>query len=139
MTTDGDPGRKSEGDPDRESDGDPGRESEGGVDVGVEQEPADDFDLARLAAVLRRVMPRVDEASRERLEAAWVSLTSAVKQPHADADRLRRRLRRLRSELDSWLVRFSRDGADESVGGQGIPSSPAAGHHEDGGGGRDDT
>lgn len=105
--------------------GDRGRDSDVASEFEPDPDPADDLDLARIASSLRRVMPRVDEASRERLEAAWVSLTNAVKQPHVDADRLRRRLRRLRSELDSWLVRFSRDDKEESVGGQGNHPPPA--------------
>jgi hypothetical protein len=70
--------------------------------------PAPEFDLARLAATLRGVIPRVDEEARERLEAAWVSLTNAMKQPKADAARLSRRVRRLREELDQWVGRESR-------------------------------
>ncbi|HQZ84206.1 MAG TPA: hypothetical protein PLB21_01075 [Actinomycetota bacterium] len=105
--------------------GDRGRDSDAEDPFEPDPDAADDFDLARIASNLRRVMPRVDEASRVRLEAAWVSLTNAVKQPQVDADRLRRRLRRLRSELDSWLVRFNRDEKEESVGGQGIPPAPA--------------
>jgi hypothetical protein len=100
----------------------------GGSDAETAGEPdhasADDLDLARIAAALRRVMPRVDESSRDRLESAWVALTNAVKQPQVDADRLRRRLRRLRSELDAWLVRMSPDAGEEPVGGQGDPAPP---------------
>ncbi len=71
---------------------------------------ADDLDLAKLAAALRRVIPRVDDASRERLEAAWVAVTNAMKQPRVDSVRLRKRLQRLRAELDGLGKRFSRDG-----------------------------
>lgn len=73
-------------------------------------ESADDLDLAKLAAALRRVIPRVDDASRERLEAAWVAVTNAMKQPRVDSVRLRKRLQRLRAELDGLGKRFSRDG-----------------------------
>ena len=66
--------------------------------------PHPDVDLMRLAALLRRAMPVApDEEARERLESAWVSLVNAVKQPKSDAARLRRRLRRLRDELESLL------------------------------------
>lgn len=72
-----------------------------------------DLDLARLAASLRRVMPRVDDEARDRLERAWVAVTNAVKQPGVDAARLARRLRRLREELDGWVLRGAADDAGE--------------------------
>ena len=59
-----------------------------------------DIDLVRLAAMLRGILPRLDRERRERVEAAWVSLLNALKQPRADADRLARRLRRLISEIE---------------------------------------
>jgi hypothetical protein len=67
--------------------------------------PHPDIDLVRIAAHLRRVMPRVDEEARERLEKAWVSLINAVKQPKTDAARLAHRFGRLREELDALMSR----------------------------------
>ncbi|MCB9412339.1 MAG: hypothetical protein H6525_05785 [Actinobacteria bacterium] len=66
--------------------------------------PHPEVDLVKLAALLRRAIPIApDDEARERLESAWVSVTNAVKQPKADAARLRRRLRRLREELEHML------------------------------------
>lgn len=70
--------------------------------------------MARLAALLRRAMPRVpDEETAERLERAWVAVTNAVKQPKVDAVRLGRRLRLLRDELESLISRHDPAPADE--------------------------
>lgn len=68
-----------------------------------------DFDLTRLAANLRGVMPRVDEDARERLEHAWVAILNAIKQPKVDAARLAARLSRLADELDALRPRSGRD------------------------------
>lgn len=68
--------------------------------------PHPEIDLMKLAAALRNaIVVAPDEETRERLESAWVSLTNAIKQPKSDAARLRRRLRRLRGELDQLLRR----------------------------------
>lgn len=75
--------------------------------------PHPELDLVRIAATLRGVMPKVDEEARERLEAAWVALVNAVKQPKSDAAMLMRRFRRLRDELDSLVGR----GEDPPDGG----------------------
>ena len=45
----------------------------------------------------------IDAEARERLEAAWVALTSAVKQPQQDAARIRARVARLRGEIERAL------------------------------------
>ena len=79
-------------------------------DLAVEVAP-DELDLAKLAAALRRVIPRVDESSRS----AWVALTNAMKQPQVDSVRLRKRLARLRAELDGLARRFSRDGEQDDT------------------------
>lgn len=77
----------------------------GDIDDDGSRRPHPDVDLVRIAATLRRVMPRVDEEARERLEAAWVALVNAVKQPKSDAAMLMRRFRRLRDELDDLVGR----------------------------------
>lgn len=69
-----------------------------------------DFDLARLAANLRGVMPRVDEEARDRLEHAWVAILNAIKQPKVDAVKLAARLSRLAEELDALRSRAALDG-----------------------------
>ena len=56
---------------------DEAEQAEVAPDLAVEVAP-DELDLAKLAAALRRVIPRVDESSRERLESAWVALTNAM-------------------------------------------------------------
>ena len=93
---------------------DEAEQAEGAPDLAVEVAP-DELDLAKLAAALRRVIPRVDESSRERLESAWVALTNAMKQPQVDSVRLRKRLARLRAELDGLARRFSRDGEQDDT------------------------
>lgn len=72
-----------------------------------------DFDLPRLAANLRGVMPRLDEEARDRLEHAWVAILNAIKQPKVDAARLAARMSRLADELDVLRQRTLRDEADE--------------------------
>lgn len=61
-------------------------------------------DLVQLAELLRRAVASIDAEARERLEAAWVALTSALKQPQQDAARITARLRRLRGEIDRILA-----------------------------------
>lgn len=73
-----------------------------------------DIDLVRIAALLRGVTPRVDEEARARLEAAWVALLNAMKQPKADATRLANRFGRLREELDALVSRGAEQAIDRS-------------------------
>ena len=61
-------------------------------------------ELAQLAALLRRAVATIDTEARERLEAAWVALTSALKQPQHDAARIAARLTRLRGEVDRIIA-----------------------------------
>lgn len=61
-------------------------------------------ELAQLAALLRRAVVTIDAEARERLEAAWVALTSALKQPQHDAARIAARLTRLRGEIDRIIA-----------------------------------
>jgi len=61
-------------------------------------------ELAQLAARLRRAVATIDAEARERLDAAWVALTSALKQPQHDAARIAARLSRLRGEVDRILA-----------------------------------
>ncbi len=82
---------------------------------GDEIEDGHDIDLRRLAATLRGVMPKVDDEARERLEAAWVAVTNALKQPHVDTVRLRRRFARLRDELDAWIPLVGRAEDDDET------------------------
>lgn len=71
-------------------------------------------ELAQLAALLRRAVVSIDAEARERLEAAWVAFTSALKQPQQDASRIAARLARLRGEIDRIL-----SGQNPSGGGTG--------------------
>lgn len=61
-------------------------------------------ELAHLAALLRRAVTNIDAEARERLEGAWVALTSALKQPKHDASRIATRLARLRGEVDRIIA-----------------------------------
>ena len=60
-------------------------------------------ELAHLAHLIRRAVATIDAETRERLEAAWVALTSAIKQPQQDAARVKARLARLRGEIERAL------------------------------------
>lgn len=71
-------------------------------------------DLAQVAALLRRAVTSIDTEARERLEAAWVAFTSAIKQPHHDASRVAARLNRLRGEIDRILSGQSAGGGGDS-------------------------
>lgn len=77
-------------------------------------------ELAQLAGLLRRAVASIDAEARERLEAAWVAFTSAVKQPHQDASRVAARLARLRSEIDRIM-------SGQLPSGSGGGDDPAAG------------
>jgi hypothetical protein len=88
--------------------------------------PYPELDLMKLAALLRKAMPAApDDETRERIEAAWVALINAVKQPTSDAARLRRRLGRLRGELEHLLRRSESDAESGSAHDQGIISGQA--------------
>lgn len=72
-------------------------------------------DLAHLALLVRRAVATIDSEARERLEAAWVALTSAIKQPKQDAAKIKARVARLRGEIERALGARGSDQSAESV------------------------
>lgn len=72
-------------------------------------------ELAQLAAQLRRAVASIDTEARERLESAWVALTSAIKQPQHDAGRITARLARLRGEIDRVIAGQRQLGKERSA------------------------